>query len=120
MPSGVTTAMPRSTPASDPRFTNTTLVSLPGAMAITLAASVFEGVADWKICSALARSAVFSSLLQENVLHLQPAQFVLQAAILGVGIVQHDVVVQESRAAAADAFHQARHRRHGASWSRRG
>ncbi len=80
-------------------------------MAITLAASVLEGVRGLKNLQRLGAVGRVQLVVQENVFHLQPAQFVLQAAVLGVGIVQRDVVVQEADAAAADAFHHARHRR---------
>jgi len=48
--------------------------------------------------------------LQENVVQLEAVELSLQAAVFGVGIVQQNVVVKKARTAAAQAFHDARHR----------
>ena len=46
IPSGVTTAIPRSTPDTVPRSTNTTLEFVPAPIPMTVAATVLEGVCD--------------------------------------------------------------------------
>ncbi len=61
IPSGVTTAMPLSTPLVDPRSTNTTFELAPVPLPITRAATVLEGERDSNTLKARARSAVESS-----------------------------------------------------------
>ena len=65
MPPGVTTAIPRCTPEMVPASTSRTSEAAPAPVPITVAASIFEGVFAWNSCSALARSAVFSSFLRK-------------------------------------------------------
>src|ERR1035441_3801473 len=66
MPSGVTTAMPRWTPDTVPRSTNTTFEFDPAPVAMMVAATVLDGVCSWNTWSALARSDVLSSFLRKT------------------------------------------------------
>ena len=52
-------------------------------------------------------------ILQEHVLHLHAVKFAAQPLVLLVGIVQHDVVVQEAGGSSAQAFDDSGHRSHG-------
>ena len=95
MPSGVTTAIPFSTPAVDPRSRNTSFEPAPAPVPITRAASVRDCVCDWNTLSARARSAVESSVRRILILHLEAAEFVRISRFCCRRVAQGQVVARE-------------------------
>jgi hypothetical protein len=105
MPSGVTTAISRITPEAEPRSTYTALRLGLIPMEKTLAASVFDGCTLLEDLQRLGVLGAAQFVGEKNLVQFQLVIFGAQAAVVGVRVVQGDVIVDEGIAAAAHAFH---------------